>query len=490
MEKKQTNNGARAGGNLTVIQAVSPSDSPQFSPQLNSTAAPPLDLNSQTGVTDGGSDGRDRARSRALTISDKTCCCLRCLPKSITICNKVITRSQYVTYFQYLILATILIIYAVYQGSIFFNPNENRKDWVDIDPNLEYFPLPYFYMNWDISQYMNQISCNVQVRMNGSKLNFDSTRFIMITNENNVFNQSIDYLLSTNQEKWIAINNSVSDDYLSGELLIIPPSRDNGGKIKVENTFDDTFTIIMDCDSSNNNSINSSGASETRIEHIMYGTQIKYDINIRDQLERYESIKDALNELSELSDIMLGGYLIFLEYEWYEFENTVSGSEDNGLLPYFVTNIGGVYNFAQYLEAQTNRSSINNGSNNGDYSYAMYVSIQPHESGIKTIFKTEYLMNILDVMSNIGGLYSSIAGVMAHIFVALIWGFDWKIVIFKGLEPDATDDVSIREANKLEKFMKDYIKYQFKQQFKQMNAEKVVQDEQNKQNEVTRPGPP
>ena len=414
------------------------------------------DSNDQDNKDDSDVDLVNNTDTAWITIDKSTCPRLYGCPRRILVgC-------------QFLLIMAIMLCYTIYQLTLYFDKSYNRTESTT-NVITDTFPLPYIYLNWDVYpgasnfshiQYLKDLDqqyTNDSIQCSFGFFNSDKYQAI----ESVSGNISMSSLLSKNN--WY--NHLYTYDYMdgnriniygaSGDLMIIPPDIDvDNVSINAASNMIipgrgmeiiHTCTYLTDGKSGVSNATIS--ATLNTLKSIMY---FGYAIGHRDELNQYSSIDDAIwgvdnvnTGLFNQTKFIESGYVVDVTYLWYENINKIDENENS---QWFVNGINGVFN-ATYLESKYAfdlHSSV----------YTLYSIYEPDMSGTKYIYKTQHRISWTDLISIIGGFYSSVAAVIAPIFIGLIWGFDLKFIRFQGID----DESPIRgvERKKMHTFLTHY----------------------------------
>lgn len=386
---------------------------------------------------DGATDTTSESRPRTTSTSEQDAH-WECYGRKMNKQDTVGTVGLFVT-------TGAMLAYFIYSLVNYFDPTLNRKEYVK-QTNVEEMPMPYIFFGFDYQQ--DNFTCYYTI-FDDTDIIFETTLFYSTVDASfsgyfafndtyGVGAEPFSYILDL--DEWFILHQVGTSQI---QILIIPP-RDatlhvnnaesglsgsgSSGNVQDIGIGLQLYTV---CGIQKSDYLvekgNTSGEYYDESIEAIYESFLWYNIDHTDQLyDKYYdlTINETFTQLgSSTNQFILGGYVATFDYEWFDFANKVDVNKDYSHKEYFVSSVGSTFD-------------IVNVNYNLYYDYglfdAFFLMIKPNSAGIKITYHTDPETNWTDVLSDLGGMYGTVAGVVNFFLIYLIWGAQLKKWRFKG----------------------------------------------------------
>ena len=378
------------------------------------------------------------------------------------------SRSEIISLISLLILSSILLSYFIFLLIEYNNPNYNSKTTFNAVYNQQY-TYPWVFIEWqqtnpDTFDLNATVDCNLQIAFNSGLIVwgsgtedvilievFGDNQYTMVSALEKFSivskHESIDFgdafidlktiltdeLITNQSDKFVlfyessAVNTSAGGTINggSGYVLLVPPSTV---------AWNNTMSITRFCSSSDESWKNTFSTRWLNTEQVMF------QAGHRDTLLSLTSSSLYQYQLNNDGIIMTGGILTYFEFSWYYIHDKINNIKSN------------FYDFGAQGSFYLNQLFSENSGNT--YTCSAAVELRPNAQYVKNEWITDELFGWTDILSNIGGMYSTVAAILTPLFLYIIWGYESGVITIKSADSEA--EAQYVEAQKFKSLMKQY----------------------------------
>ena len=354
-------------------------------------------------------------------------------------CNRTINRQDFVGQVGSILVLLGMVAYLIYALYCYISPAINRTEFTR-QTTVESMPIPYIYFEVDTTIHPDNFSCNFYIfdkldtiersidyisSVNATVIEWDDD--LDVSGDNEVANAKLGPYVDL--DEWV-IFRKYKNSANKRAMLIIPPSWATlhvanartyfnniealeAGNVTLNNALEIFEQCGFDLDIDYNNITQEEYYEELAWDTI-YNAILYYNIDSRAQLKTHfynETVNETFNILQHSIDYILGGYMTTFGYEWFTFVNQVEPKKTQA--EYFTSSIESTFDVLNWQTNQFAQTGLFD---------AFYLVLKPSTAGIKNTHYVKPGQDWTSVLSQLGGMYGTISGVIAVISLYLVWG--------------------------------------------------------------------